>query len=61
MTNPMNEQLSKGLDGFLDMTEGLDREEKKKFLMALIITIYEEAYAAAKPLPITIASTEKLN
>lgn len=58
-SNKLDNYISEALDGFLDMTENLSRDEKKKFLMALIVTVYEEAYNAANPLPVVYS--EKLN
>lgn len=60
MKNKIEESVNDALDDLLNtMEEAGSRIEKKKLLMALIITIYEEAYGAANPLPVTI--TEKMN
>lgn len=60
MTNKAEEAVSQSLEVILDTLEGIEsREEKKKLLMALIVTVYEEAYEAANPLPIVYS--EKLN
>lgn len=58
--NKLEEEVSRSLEVILDALEGVtNREEKKKLLMALIVTIYEEAYNNANPLPIVYS--EKLN
>lgn len=60
MTNKAEDAVSKSLDVILDTMEGIEsRDEKKKLLMALIVTIYEEAYNNANPLPIVYS--ERLN
>ena len=60
MTNKVEDAVSKSLDVILDAIDGVEsRDEKKKLLMALIVTVYEEAYEAANPLPIVYS--EKLN
>jgi len=59
-TDKIEEAVSNSLELILNALDGVtDREEKKKLLMALIVTIYEEAYEAANPLPIVYS--EKLN
>lgn len=58
--NSLNDAVNDSLDMILDTMDGLEnREEKKKLLMSLIVTVYEEAYEAANPLPIVYS--EKLN
>jgi len=59
-TDKIEEAVSNSLELILNALDGVtDREEKKKLLMALIVTIYEEAYESANPLPIVYS--EKLN
>jgi hypothetical protein len=56
----MEEEVSRALEVVLDALDGVEnREEKKNLLMALIVTVYEEVYNNANPLPIVYS--ERLN